>query len=226
MQAGYYQKGGDYTKGLCARWLGKWVADCSGLIKSVRGSLSGVYRDVSAQGTYGQCTKTGTIATMPMTPGCCVFVWSASKHRMGHVGVYVGGGWVIQSAGVRYGVIKTKLKGWTHWGLPDWLTYDIPTETTPLDGGGTPDYTGDNTGPKLGDPPYPANLPPQVGVGSTGDTVKTLQKLLNAMGARPKLAIDGDFGPLTLSAVIAFQKAHSLVADGIVGPKTWTALMQ
>jgi cell wall-associated NlpC family hydrolase len=119
MQAGYYQKNGDYTKGLCARWLRKWVADCSGLIKAVRSDLSGIYRDVSAQDTYDQCSKSGTIATMPMTPGCCVFIWSASKHRMGHVGVYVGGGWVIQSAGVRHGVIKTKLKGWTHWGLLD-----------------------------------------------------------------------------------------------------------
>lgn len=30
----YYQKNGDYMKGLCARWLGQWVADCSGLIKA------------------------------------------------------------------------------------------------------------------------------------------------------------------------------------------------
>lgn len=103
MGNGYYQKDGDYTKGICARRLGHWVADCSGLIKAVRRELSGVYRDVSAQGTYNQCSRTGLFRTMPMIPGCCVFVWSASKHRMGHVGMYVGGGWVIQSAGARVG---------------------------------------------------------------------------------------------------------------------------
>ena len=53
--------------------------------------------------------------------------------------------------------------------------------------------------------------------GCKGDEVKTLQKLLG-------VAVDGDFGPKTEAAVIAFQKAHGLDADGIVGPKTWAAL--
>ena len=35
---------------------------------------------------------------------------------------------------------------------------------------------------------------------------------------------DGKFGPLTEEAVKEFQKAHGLVADGIVGEKTWAAL--
>lgn len=56
--------------------------------------------------------------------------------------------------------------------------------------------------------------------GSKGDEVKTLQKLL-------KIDVDGDFGPKTEAAVIAFQKAHAKEcgdADGIVGAKTWAAL--
>lgn len=53
--------------------------------------------------------------------------------------------------------------------------------------------------------------------GSKGDDVKTLQELLN-------IAVDGDFGAKTEAAVIAFQKAHGLYADGIVGAKTWAAL--
>lgn len=53
--------------------------------------------------------------------------------------------------------------------------------------------------------------------GSRGETVKTLQRVLNLMA-------DGIYGPLTEEAVIAFQRSHGLVADGIVGPKTWAQI--
>lgn len=227
MGNGYYQLDGDYSKGLCAKWLGIWVADCSGLIKAVRRDMTGVYRDVSAQGTYNQCWKTGTIGSMPMVPGCCVFKWYSSKNRMGHVGMYIGGGYVIESANARVGVIRTRLKGWSHWGLLDWMEHDLPLEAnSPGDAGGDLDYPGDNTGPKPGDPPYPDNLPPQVGLGSTGSAVKTLQQALNAKGANPKLAVDGSFGPKTLDAVLDFQRANGLDPDGIVGQLTWTQLLR
>jgi murein DD-endopeptidase MepM/ murein hydrolase activator NlpD len=41
-----------------------------------------------------------------------------------------------------------------------------------------------------------------------------------------KLGINppGPFGPLTHAAVVAFQKKHGLLADGIVGPLTWSKL--
>ena len=39
-----------------------------------------------------------------------------------------------------------------------------------------------------------------------------------------KVSIDGKFGPNTKAALIAFQKAHGLVTDGIAGPKTRQAL--
>jgi len=35
---------------------------------------------------------------------------------------------------------------------------------------------------------------------------------------------DGKFGPKTEAVVRVFQRNHNLVPDGIVGPKTWTAL--
>lgn len=63
--------------------------------------------------------------------------------------------------------------------------------------------------------------------GSKGPDVGTLQTLLNAkLIPSPKLVVDQDFGNATDAAVRAFQKQKSLVADGVVGPNTWTALGQ
>jgi hypothetical protein len=59
--------------------------------------------------------------------------------------------------------------------------------------------------------------------GSTGETVKTVQYLINAQGGN--LIVDGIFGPLTGSAVIAFQSARGFVADGVVSDQTWPALI-
>jgi peptidoglycan hydrolase-like protein with peptidoglycan-binding domain len=50
-----------------------------------------------------------------------------------------------------------------------------------------------------------------------------LQYLLNARGAR--LGVDGIFGPRTDAAVRAFQRAHGLVVDGIVGHRTWSSVI-
>ena len=60
---------------------------------------------------------------------------------------------------------------------------------------------------------------PTLSIGSTGDDVKDLQKVLNATVA--DLAVDGVFGKQTQEAVMAFQKQYDLTVDGIVGPKTW-----
>jgi len=59
--------------------------------------------------------------------------------------------------------------------------------------------------------------------GSRGDSVRDLQSNLNEQGFNAGLA-DGIFGPLTLRAVISFQKYTSLWADGLVGPRTKSAL--
>lgn len=58
--------------------------------------------------------------------------------------------------------------------------------------------------------------------GDKGDEIKWLQWQLNRHGAN--LVIDGVFGSKTLSAVRAYQKAHSLTVDGIVGNITRNSL--
>src|SRR5471030_1752998 len=60
-------------------------------------------------------------------------------------------------------------------------------------------------------------------IGSSGADVTALQQALQARGFSPG-AIDGSFGPGTLTAVIAFQQSAGLVADGSVGPNTAAAL--
>ncbi len=54
-------------------------------------------------------------------------------------------------------------------------------------------------------------------------TVRSLQYLLNARGAR--LDVDGILGPRTDAAVRVFQQAHGLVVDGIVGQRTWSSVI-
>jgi peptidoglycan hydrolase-like protein with peptidoglycan-binding domain len=55
--------------------------------------------------------------------------------------------------------------------------------------------------------------------GNSGEAVQTLQLRLKALGYFPGTGT-GYFGPVTKAAVIAFQKATGLSADGIAGPKT------
>ena len=64
---------------------------------------------------------------------------------------------------------------------------------------------------------------PTLRMGSKGAAVTQLQQKLKAAGFNPGAA-DGDFGPKTLAAVQAFQRARGLAADGVVGPATWGKL--
>lgn len=60
-------------------------------------------------------------------------------------------------------------------------------------------------------------------LGRQGRDVRALQQALSDLGYDPN-GIDGQFGPGTKAAVLAFQEAEGLTADGIVGTGTADAL--
>ena len=118
-----------YTANDFERQLGQKVHDCVGLIKGYfwtpdADSTTYVYqsngmKDVSADMIYNLATRKGTnMDEMPLVPGVAVFM-------PGHVGVYVGGCWVVEARGHAYGVVKTKLcqRKWTKWAYIPGLDY-------------------------------------------------------------------------------------------------------
>jgi len=98
------------------------------------------------------------------------------------------------------------------------------TATTPT--------TSPQTTPVQTEPEAPATTPPPaitvsptttLRKGDNGPAVRTLQRALvrlDLLAGNP----DGDFGAKTEAAVIAFQRAHGLTADGVVGAKTARAI--
>ena len=75
-------------------------------------------------------------------------------------------------------------------------------------------------GSVLPPPPIPSSDGigrPTLRRGATGELVDEVQ-------GKVGVEVDSKFGPKTEAAVRAFQRAHGLVPDGIVGPNTWAAL--
>ena len=60
---------------------------------------------------------------------------------------------------------------------------------------------------------------------SRGEAVRVAQERLKALGYDPG-PVDGQFGPRTKTAVVAFQKRYRdfLMVDGVVGANTWRML--
>ena len=105
---------------------GQRVHDCSGLIDGFLMSETPTsppdYEgklDYSANGLLKACKEQGTIDTLPEIKGVCVFY-------NGHVGVYIGNGYVIEARGHKYGVVKTKVKErpWKNWGKHPLISYE------------------------------------------------------------------------------------------------------
>ncbi|MFO1048004.1 MAG: peptidoglycan-binding protein [Geminicoccaceae bacterium] len=66
-------------------------------------------------------------------------------------------------------------------------------------------------------------MQPVLRYGARGPAVELVQRRLKEMGFPPG-RIDGLFGRATEAALVAFQRAGGLLADGVVGPVTWSRL--
>lgn len=194
---------------------GKMCADCVGLIKAffwLSGKLNGTKKygangcpDVSANGMYKKCVKTGPISTIPDIPG--LIVW-----KDGHIGVYVGDGYTVEMKGFNYDCVKAKVTSgkWTNWG-------QLPASMLNYVSGAVEAVTY-----KLGDRVLEK--------GDKGEDVSELQKLLVDLGynlgayGTAKNGVDGSFGAKTLAALKAFQTSKGLTVTGKADADTVKAL--
>ena len=205
----------------------KKVHDCVGLIKGYLwcdgpdGSPQyNAAQDLAVDGLYKKCGRRGDIGSIPEKPGVCVFM-----ANMGHVGVYIGGGEVVEAMGHAYGVVKTRLagRGWAYWGMPGWIDY----------GAEEPSQSAAPTALPEGEP-READFAMSFRIlreGCVGEDVKALQLMLKARGypcgnyGPNKDGADGDFGAATKAKLISYQSTAGLAPDGEAGPKTLGALL-
>lgn len=214
-----------YTATDFSSQYGQKVHDCVGLIKGYRWSDTPESypkyvgaQDVAVEGLYAQCTQRGAITSLPEKPGVCVFMAG-----LGHVGVYIGGGEVVEAMGHAYGVVKTKLagRGWAYWGMPEWISYDDAAVEAPSVGSA-------DSSPKGG--AFSLNFR-ILRKGCVGDDVRALQLMLKARGYQCGNygangdGADGEFGASTKTKLISYQRVNGLEPDGEAGPDTMSALL-
>lgn len=131
---------------------------------------------------------------------------------------------------------STLQNGWTH---AAWLSeidcgpsgpFMTPEGTSATSSGPSgPSMTPEGTSAlgSSGNPPVDVSTFYTVKQGCLGGAVRRLQGWLIALGydIGPHGA-DGRFGPDTRAALLAFQQANHLAADGVAGQRTWAALAQ
>lgn len=125
--AQYPDNVGIYEDYIRENYMGKHVADCIGLIKgyswydpetgNITYATNGM-PDIGADQIYYRADVKGPISTLPEVPGLIL-------HAPGHVGIYVGDGYVIHASGTKVGVVRTAVSGggWTDWLENPYITY-------------------------------------------------------------------------------------------------------
>lgn len=190
-----------------SKWVGHNVADCSGLFKWAF-SLFKVYIAHGSNSIWKQyCSAQGKLISgkrsdgSELLPGTAVFTDHNGDKT--HIGLYIGKGKVIEACSTDSGVCMSNVSAtkWKCWG-------------------------------ELKNVAYPGQPEPQPGYptlkrGSKGEDVKKAQTILLKLGYDlGSWGVDGDFGKATEAAVKAFQKDHALTSDGVIGAKTWEALVK
>ena len=200
-----------------ARWIGNMVADCSGMFVFAFKKYGLGMSHISSNIYKSYCTKTKGKLTAELKktirPGTAVFTGQTAGNHP-HVGLYVGNGEVVEAAGTKQGVIKSKLSDdkWTFYG-----------ELKNVDYNGT----GQAPAPQPEQPKQDGTTAalPTIRKGNKNIYVKQLQTVLQKLGYDLGICgIDGDFGTATEKAVKEFQRDRGLAQDGVCGPKTWAAI--
>lgn len=119
------------------KWVGHWVTDCSGLFHYWFSQLGGKIAHGSNSIWDNYCTDKGELRNgsrtdgKPLKPGTAVFTTS-SNGRHNHIGLYVGGGLVIEAQGAQAGVVTSVVtnKKWTLWGELKGVSYEEGGEKT------------------------------------------------------------------------------------------------
>ena len=118
------------------KWVGHYVADCSGLFSWAFNKLGGYMYHGSNTMWNKYCTAQGKLSGGKRTdgktlkPGTAVFVLKGTSDRS-HVGLYIGNGEVIEASSTQTGVIKSKITNskWAEWGELKGVDYSSATET-------------------------------------------------------------------------------------------------
>ena len=95
--------------------------DCSGLLGACLNVNGNPGFDDTADGYRNRCISIGE---NQLQPGDLTFEMSGS--RATHVGIFIGGGKVIEARGRNYGVVETDLgsRNWSRYGRPDFMYSD------------------------------------------------------------------------------------------------------
>lgn len=196
------------------KWIGHMVADCSGLFSWAFKELGGYMYHGSNTIWNKYCSAKGELKKgkradgKELKPGTAIFTHNTTKDNRGHIGLYIGDGWVIEASGTINGVIKSKItiSKWVEWGELRGVDYN-------------------NTVPDIITDPKEDETYGTIRKGDKGPVVKYAQKLLQDRGYDlGKYGVDGDFGSATQAAVKQFQRDWGLKVDGIIGPQTWAML--
>lgn len=136
---------GDTAKAYGKKWIGHYVADCSGLFTWAFKELGGYMYHGSNTMWNKYCVAKGKLVNgkrsdgKELKPGTAVFVLKNGNDRS-HVGLYIGNGKVIEASSTQTGVIMTDItnKKWAEWGELKGIDYRTNSKDTPAEDKETP----------------------------------------------------------------------------------------